>query len=68
MDNVDKYSKYIHKSYRLTREAVYNLEEMTLRLSMQAGFDLSMAKVLELLIMNNKDIELYDLIKKRKIT
>lgn len=43
------------KTYRLSREAISSLEELTLRLSAESRIKISMGKVLELCIFNAED-------------
>lgn len=59
-------TKYINRTYRITREAVSSLEELTARLGKEAGIDIAMGKVFELIIFNAKDKSLEELLNIKK--
>lgn len=52
----------VHRTYRLSRVIVSILENITKKLSKQAGVDIPMTKVVELAILNIKDKKLHELI------
>jgi uncharacterized membrane-anchored protein len=55
-------SKYINRTYRLTRDAVISIEQITDRLSLEAGIEIARGKVLELAILHIKFKSLQDLL------
>lgn len=57
-----KENKSVRRTYQLSHAAVSSLEILTKRLSKEAGVELSMGKVLELIIFNAKTKTLHELL------
>ena len=56
--------KKVVRTYQLTASAVESLESITKRLSKEANIEISMGKILELLIFNAKTKSFQELTKK----
>lgn len=57
-------SKYIQRTFRLTRKCIEDIREITDRYSAEANINLAMGKVLELAIHHIKKKSLAELLKK----
>jgi hypothetical protein len=58
--------KYIKRTYRLTKEVVIELESITDRVGKEAGIELPLSKVLELIILYTKNKSFQELTKSIK--
>jgi hypothetical protein len=63
MKNQKKLTK---RTYKLTNVTIEILETMTKRLSKEAGIEIAMGKVLELIILKSKDTPLRELLTEQK--
>lgn len=59
-------NKVVTRTYRISFEAIVALEDLTIRLSEQSNMQLSLGKVLGLIIAYTKDITIQELLAQKK--